>query len=133
MRPLWAAIAIPILTILPCVQGVEKAYVAGKILDIQQKARTRVLYYLVNTPITQDDPYYEVSVKVGDTNYVGEYTPRHTDDTLPEDWKPETPVQARIEKHHIFLKRPGGGDVQLVILKHSASETNEKALPLTTK
>ncbi len=64
----------------------EKTYQTGKIVDIQQKKTTRVLYYQVNTPITKDEPYYEVSVQVKDTIYVGDYTPRHSADTLPDEW-----------------------------------------------
>ncbi len=50
-------------------QAVEKPYQTGKIVDVQRKVETRVLYYLVNTPVTQDDPYYEVSVRLGTTVY----------------------------------------------------------------
>ena len=95
----------------------KKLYIPAKILDIQEKARTRVLYYLVNTPVTQDDPYFEVSVQLKDTVYLAEYTPIHRKDTLPDDWKVDTVVQARVEKHYLFLQRPSGGEIQLVIIK----------------
>ncbi len=32
-----------------------------KIITVEKKFHERVLYYLVNTPVTQDDPYYELS------------------------------------------------------------------------
>jgi|SRR5581483_33165 len=96
----------------------QKTYDTATIIDIQQKAHTRVLYYLVNTPVTQDDPYYEVSVQVKDAVFVGEYTPRHSDDTLP-DWKAGDKVQVRADKHHLYLKTPGGSDLDLALVKRA--------------
>src|ERR1700676_1913748 len=58
---------------LPALQAAEKLNQSGKSLDIQQETRTRVLYYQVDTPVTKADPYFEVSVQVGDTIYVGDY------------------------------------------------------------
>jgi len=66
---LLAAVAIPGL------YAAEKQYQTGKIVNIQQKTTTRILYYQVDTPITKNEPYYEVSVQVKDTIYVGDYTP----------------------------------------------------------
>ncbi len=120
-------VAAVILIVTPRLRAVEKQYQTGKIISVQQKARTRVLYYLVNTPVTQDDPYYEVSVQVKDTVYMGEYTPFHSSETLPADWKPDASVQARLDKRHIFLKRPDGGEVDLIVVKRIAVQSAPKA------
>lgn len=98
-------------------QAVEKPYQAGKIVDVQQKVNTRVLYYLVNTPVTQDDPYFEVSVQVGETVYRGIHTPRYKADTLPESWKPAADVQVRFDGRQFFMKRPNGEDMEFAISK----------------
>ena len=56
---------------LPSLSAAEKPlYQTGKIVDIQQKTKTRILYYQVDTPVTKEDPYYELSVQVKDTIYV---------------------------------------------------------------
>jgi hypothetical protein len=102
--------------------AVEKPYQAGKILDVQRKVNTRVLYYLVNTPVTQDDPYYEVAVQVGDTVYRGVYTPRNEGEALPADWKTGAEVQARIDGRHLYIKRPNGLEVDFAIAKRKAAE-----------
>ena len=44
----------------------EKQYETGRIITVEKKFHDRVLYYLVNTPVTQDDPYYELSLQLGD-------------------------------------------------------------------
>jgi hypothetical protein len=99
----------------------------GKILDVERKTKTRVLYYVVNTPVTQDDPYFEVSVLVKDTIYVGEYSPRHARDTLPDEWNvPQTEVRLRLEKHYMFLTRPSGSELQFMITKSIAAAPAQK-------
>ena len=99
----------------------------GKILDVEQKTNTRVLYYLVNTPVTKDEPYFEVSVQVKDTIYVGDYTPRHAGDSLPDEWNvPQAEVRLRLEKHYMFLTRPAGSELQFVITKRIAAAPAQK-------
>jgi hypothetical protein len=102
--------------------GVQGSYLDGSVIDVQKKANTRVLYYIVNTPVTRDDPYYEVQLRLKDTVYTAQYTPRHEEDSFLEDYKPETKVQARVEKRHLFLKREGGNDLDLVIVKRAPAE-----------
>jgi hypothetical protein len=99
----------------------ENPYVTGKIVDVQRKVHTKVLYYVVNTPITRDDPYFEIQIQINDKIYTGEYTPRHSADLLPEMWKPEANVQVRLEKHSMFLKRPNGEDFEFGITRHTAA------------
>ncbi|MDP9158687.1 MAG: hypothetical protein M3O09_00450 [Acidobacteriota bacterium] len=94
-------------------------YQTGKIVEVQQKTNSEVLYYLVNTPVTRDTPYFEVSIQVKDFLYRAQYTPRHSADGLPEDWKPEAEVQVRLNKHELFVKRPEGGEIQFAIEKRS--------------
>jgi hypothetical protein len=95
----------------------KKQYVNGTIVDVQEKTTTRVLYYQVDTPITRDDPYYEISVQIKDTVYFGRYTPMHSSDTLPEDWIAGSTVQARIEGRHLILKRPIGTEMSFTFTK----------------
>jgi hypothetical protein len=105
----------------------EKLYMTGKIVDVQQKTNTRILYYQVNTPVTQDEPYFEVSVQVKDTIYVGDYSPRHAGYTLPDEWNvPQTEVRLRLEKHYMFLTRPAGSELQFVITKRIAAAPAQK-------
>ncbi len=105
----------------------ETLNVTGKIVYIQQKAHTRTLYYVVNTPITQDDPYFEVSVQIKDKIYTGEYAPRHSADKLPEAWKAEADVQVRLEKHVMFLKRPDGEEMEFIITRHTTAPASSLA------
>lgn len=104
---------------LPGLRAAEKPFETGKIVDVQQKAHTRVLYCLVNTPVTQDDPYYELSAQVRDSLYLAEYIPVHAAHTLPDDWQPGSTLEARVEKHSLYLRRSGGEELQLRIVKRT--------------
>ena len=100
------------------VQAAEKPYETGRIIDVEKKSHERILYYLVNTPVTQDDPYYQLSLQLNNSVYVAEYTPRHAADSLPDDWRSGTEVQMKLsDKRHMWMKTPGGSELQLVIVK----------------
>lgn len=115
-----------ILVALSTLYAAEKVHTTGKILKVEQKVNTRVLYYMVNTPVTKDEPYYEVTVQLKDTIYLGRYTPRHADDTLPEEWQTSSSVQARVEGRNLFLQRPSGSDMEFVIVKRSAVKSQQQ-------
>ena len=118
----------------PGLSAAEKLYQPGKIVDVQLKKTTRVLYYQVDTPITKDEPYYEVSVRVKDTVYVGDYSPRHSADTLPEEWNvPQAEVRLRLEKHYMFLLRPAGAELQFVIAKRIGAAAAQNPEPSSQK
>lgn len=115
--------------LLSALYAVEKQYQLGQILTLEQKSNTRVLYYIVNTPVTKDEPYYEVSVRLKDTIYVGRYIPRHAGDTLPPEWGAGSTVESRVDGRHLFLKRPGGGGIEFAIAKHTVAKPEQKASP----
>lgn len=123
----WCSVLLLAAVSIPGLCALEKQYQTGKIVDVQQKTNTRVLYYQVDTPITKDEPYFEVSVQLKDTIYVGDYTPRHSADTLPEEWNlPQAEVRLRLEKHYMFLTRPTGGELEFVIIKRIAVAPAQK-------
>jgi hypothetical protein len=105
------------LVILPVVRATQKPYIQGKFVAIQQKSRDRVDLFLVNTPITTAVPYFEITVEFGDVDYVAEYTPRHSGEELPEAWRPDEAVRGRVDKHHLYLLRPDGSEMPLIIEK----------------
>jgi hypothetical protein len=72
---------------------------------------------VVNTPVTKDDPYYEVSIQFSDIIYDAEYTPRHASDTVPDEWTAGSEIQARVDKRHISVQQPSGVIWNLVIVK----------------
>jgi len=87
------------------------------IVRAEVKTRDRVVYWVANTPIYHEDPYFEVAVRAAGTVVVGEREPRNAHETLPEDWKARAVVQGRVDKHHLFLRRPNGTEVRFLITR----------------
>jgi len=119
----WGAVFLVIVGIAAVARAAEKPPEAGRIVDVQHKVNTRVLYYLVNTPVTQDDPYYEVAIEIGNTVYRGVHTPTHRGDTLPEEWKPAAEVQVKVEGRSFSVKRPDGSQMDFTIVKRLVKKT----------
>ncbi len=125
------AVLLAVLLSFSTAYAAEKQYAAGRIVTVEKKAHERVLYYLVNTPVTQDDPYYEITLQVGDTVYLAEFTPRHAADELPDGWKDGGAMEMKItDKHHALVRQPGGTELQLLILKRMPG-TAQSADPKT--
>jgi|ERR1700730_2649018 len=115
---LASAALLAVLVSFSNLYATEKQYETGRIVNVEKKSRERILYYLVNTPVTREDPYYQLSLELNNWQYETEYIPRHAADSLPEDWKPGTEVQIKLgDKRHMFVKPPEGLELQLIILK----------------
>ena len=113
-----SAALLVVLLFFSDLYAAEKQYETGRIVTVEKKFHTRVLYYLVNTPITQDDPYYELLLQLGNTVLLTEFTPRHAADDLPDGWKDNAEVQMKVtDKHHVWVKQDGGIELQLLIVK----------------
>lgn len=110
----------------------ENPYQTGKIVDIQRKNQSRILYYQVDTPVTQDEPYYEISVQLKNVIYVGDYATRHAADTLPEDWQVGADLKVRLEKHYMFLQRSEGRELQFTLVKHKVAPVATPAVERPT-
>jgi hypothetical protein len=99
--------------------AVESGYLPLTIVRAEQKTRDRVLLYLVDTPIYQEDPYFEVEVRAGDRALVGQRDPEKKWEMLPLDWKPGALVKGRVDKHHLYLQRPDGTDMRFLIVRRT--------------
>lgn len=105
--------------------GAQHQYSKGTIVEVQQRTRNRVDLYLVNTPVSTEVAYFEITVQSANIKYVAEYTPRHSAEVLSTDWITGAEVSIRPEKHYLFLKRTDGSEVQWTIVKRIRAD--EKA------
>lgn len=110
-----AALALILTATSITSRAVEQSYLKAVLQGIEKKHHDVVLYYLYNTPVMREEPYFEVSLRLGDTVIVGEYTPQYDGEPLSEAWKSTEVVQVRLESHHIYLKKPNGGEVKFLI------------------
>ena len=106
-----------LVTAVQIASAAEAHYSTAKIVDVQRKTREKVNLYLVNTPVSTEVPYFEITVRLQQTDYTAEYTPRHEDEELPADWTAGANTSMRLEKHYLFLKRSSGSELRWTITK----------------
>ena len=104
-----------LLSAVPTALGIQKESASGRIVDIQERFRDRVLLYQVNTPIMTEDPYYTVSIEVNGNVYEGEFLPRDFRQPFPGLWKTNDDVSVRVDKHFLYLKRSDGTEAKFLI------------------
>ena len=129
----WLTVFLLGFVILPGLVAAEKSYAAGKIVQVEDKVHTTILYYQVNTPVTRDDPYYEISVQVKDTVYLGVYTPRHAKDLLPAEWIPGADVKVKLEAKRMILLTPGESEIEMPIAKRIVAKAADTPTPSAGK
>jgi hypothetical protein len=101
--------------------AVESGGLSFTIVRAEQKTHDRVVYWVVNTPLYREEPYFEVEVRAAGTILVGEYEPRHSGEMLPSSWRPGALVEGRVERRHLLLRRPNGADLSFVITRRVAA------------
>jgi len=119
-------IALLLLGLGAGMYAVESGELTMTIVRAEQKTRDRVVAWVNDTPIYQEDPYFEVVVRAGDKLLEAEYEPSSQWETLPVFWKPGVEVQGRVRGHSLFLKRPNGAEIRFVILKRTAVSAEKR-------
>ena len=125
MRRAWL-VALILLNLGAGLFAVQNGEMTMTIVRAEEKKRDRVVAWVNDTPIYQQDPYFEVAVRAGDQVLEGEYEPQSQWETLPVFWKPGVQVQGRVRGHSLFLKRPNGTEIRFVILKRTAASAQKR-------
>lgn len=125
MRRRWL-LALLLLSTAAVSNAVEPGELPMTIVRAEQTLRDRVVAWVNDTPIYQQDPWFEVAVRAGDKVLEAEYQPSSPYETLPVFWKAGVEVQGRVRGHSLFLKRPNGVEIRFVILKRTAVSASKK-------
>ena len=102
----WSIAFIGLVLLASAASAVEKKGVqSGVVLTVEQKTRSRVQYYIVNTPVTAEDPYLQMEIDSGGLVYTVEYEPHSAQEVLPDGCMPGQAVKVRLEgKHSLFVQ-----------------------------
>lgn len=102
----WVITFATLVLLASTVGAVEKKGVQpGVVLTVEHKTRSRVQYYIVNTPVTTEDPYLEMEVDSGGLVYTVDYEPHSAQEVLPDGCMPGQAVKVRLEsKHNLFVQ-----------------------------
>ena len=100
----WVITFATLVLLASTVGAVEKKGVQpGVVLTVEHKTRSRVQYYIVNTPVTTEDPYLEMEVDSGGLVYTVDYEPHSAQEVLPDGCMPGQAVKVRLESKHNLL------------------------------
>jgi hypothetical protein len=102
----------------------------GRIVDVQKTVNTKTLYWVVNTPITQDETVVTISVHLKDKIFTGSYDLSKLYGPPPEDWTKGHPVKVQLDENVMYLQTPTSGIVKLHVGKRKAAAAMQ---PLTTQ
>ncbi len=123
----WAVV----LSLPGTMWAVEKAEQTGTVVTVERKINSRVLGYVVNSPIIREEPYYEIGLESEGFFFLGQYDPRTPEEELPDTWAVGKTLRMRVRGHRILLERAGRSEAELTLLKHKplspAGETKPKA------
>lgn len=102
----WILTFTTLVLLASAASAVEKKGVqSGVVLTVEHKTRSRVQYYIVNTPVTAEDPYLQMEVDSGGLVYTVEYEPHSAQEVLPDGCMPGEAVKVRLEgKHNLFVQ-----------------------------
>lgn len=89
----------------------------GRIEQVRKDVSSKVLYYLVNTPVTEDTTTYSISVHVQNRLLTASYDLDKVQSEPPVEWTENTPVWVEVSDKTLLLKSATSGEYKLTISK----------------
>jgi len=117
-----------ILVLVSVLSGAEtKPWQTGKILAVgKHESEILCCYSGTDTPLQSNVVDYDISVRIEDTVYVGRY--QSWTGYVPTAWAQDHLLDARADKHFVYLKTPTGEEIRLSLLsrKHGAQSPKKR-------
>jgi hypothetical protein len=89
----------------------------ARIVGVNETTETRSQVWVVNTPITEEQKVYILTVHVRDKMITASYAPKESEPPPPEDWKKDKAVQAQIAGDYLYVRSSAAGEVRARISK----------------
>jgi hypothetical protein len=109
------------LLLAPAWCSSNPAWQPGRIVDVQKDVTTKTLYWLANTPVTEDETTYTVSVHLKDKILTGVYESGRVQGPPPEEWVKDRAVNLQIDGDTMYLRAPTGSSFKLKIVKRKTA------------
>ena len=104
----WTPILIlAIGTALPGVaNAAEKVKTSqpGVMLAVEKKSRSRTQYYIVNTPVGVEEPYFEAEIDSAGFVYTVEYEPKTAQEEIPDGCLAGQAVKVRVDRRLLLVQ-----------------------------
>jgi hypothetical protein len=109
------------------VVAAQGPWLYGRIVDVHKSVNTKTKAWVVNTPITEDEVSYTVSVHIQDKILVGSFDLTPEESPPPQEWTTNYPVKVQVVADRLFLRAPTG-DLRLRIVQRKNAKL---MMPLT--
>ena len=107
-----------VFTLIGCgsLAAADSPWQYGRISDVSKSVTTKTKAWVVNTPITEDEISYTISVHLQDKIIVGSYELTPEESGPPEEWTTNYPVKVQLVGDRIYLRAPTG-DLRLHVVR----------------
>jgi hypothetical protein len=120
MKRFWPVVLLVLaLTCLPVVAA-DSPWQYGRIVDVNKSVTTKTRAWVVNTPITEDEISYTVSVHWQDKIIVGTYELTAEESAPPQEWTTNYPVKLQLVGDRIYLRAPTG-ELRLHVIRRTSA------------
>ena len=117
------SVPFPSCWFLCCVCGPllaqNSGWVYGRIADVQKSVNTKTKAWVVNTPITEDEITYTVSVQVRDKIVTGTHELTPEESAPPQEWTTNYPVKIQMVGDRLHVR---GSDGRFVAARNPAED-----------
>jgi len=114
MKRFWPVVLFALTCLLTV--SAETPWQYGRISDVNKSITTKTKAWVVNTPITEDEISYTISVHLQDKIIVGSYELTPEESGPPEEWTTNYPVKVQLVGDRIYLRAPTG-DLRLHVVR----------------
>ena len=121
MKHPWISLFLGLVCAVSPVFSADQDWQVGRILSVQRVDQSKTLYWIANTPVSQDQTLYAIIVHLQDKIYYGSYTPAKSSTAPPEIWVKEHPVRVQIAGESMYLRTPAGPDLKVNIVKKKSA------------
>ena len=124
--PIWLAVVILGVSTFGFAAKDQKEYQTGKLVDVQSQGYEKIISNpQTAAPMSVRRTDNLITVRLGDLVLVGECIgTRHFSACTPGDWIVGDPIEVRVEKGNMYLKKPNGKELKTKIVKRVRAEDN---------
>jgi PEGA domain-containing protein len=108
---------------LVCIRlfAAESPWQYGRIVDVHKSVNTKTKAWVVNTPITEDEISYTISVHIQDKILVGSFDLTPEESAPPPEWTTNYPVKVQVVADRLYLRAPTG-DLRLRVVQRKVAK-----------
>ena len=119
MKRLWPILLL--LIVYVPIAAAQGPWLYGRIVDVHKSVNTKTKAWVVNTPITEDEVSYTVSVHIQDKILVGSFDLTPEESAPPPEWTTNYPVRVQVVADRLFVRGPTG-DLRLRIVQRKIAK-----------